>query len=57
MPIFAPRLCPPCLICSVVALIIINGDIGPVAIPLVLPTIAPLDLTLDAANPVPPPVL
>ena len=57
MPIFAPRLVPPCFMASVAESNTVMKDIGPEDIPEVDPTTSPDGLSLEKENPVPPPDL
>ena len=57
MPIFAPRLVPPCLTASVAVSKTVIKDIGPDDMPFVDPTISPPGLRFEKLNPVPPPDL
>jgi hypothetical protein len=57
MPIFAPRLMPPCLITSVAVSKALMNDTGPLATPPVDPTRSCLGLSREKEKPVPPPLL
>ena len=54
-PIFAPLLVPPCFMTSVAVLKTFIKDTGPLAAPLVEPTISSFGLSLEKEKPVPPP--
>ena len=55
IPIFAPRLAPPCFITSVAVLNTFINDTGPLAMPPVDITLSLLGLNLEKEKPVPPP--
>lgn len=57
IPIFAPRLFPPCLITSVAASKTFMNDIGPDETPVVEETMSSDGRSLANENPVPPPDL
>ena len=57
MPMFAPRLVPPCLMVSVAVLKTSMNEIGPLDTPAVLLTESLAGRSLEKLNPVPPPLL
>ena len=57
IPIFAPRLVPPCFMASVAESNTVINEIGPDDMPDVEPTISPDGLSFEKENPVPPPDL
>ena len=56
IPIFAPRLAPPCFMTSVAMLKTLMKDTGPLAAPIVDLTTSLAGLSLEKEKPVPPPV-